>query len=218
MPSTIHTSIVVKTHSTTIMNRIGLRTIARSSYRPVQITYRTVRHNSTAPPSIPSKSKFAKYIPHLDSISTKSGLPLPSLALSFAILHELTAIVPLVGIFFLFQALGIGGSILQWASHQEDTDEFGLGAYVKSWLAEGQKRVDKVARRYGLFGYDKMSKETEEEKIIASPEHALETAAAAKQSRAAAGVANAVAAYIVVKVVVVMYTHNTVDDTDPPVS
>jgi len=169
---------------------------------PFRITARSRRFLSNQPTSssAPAKSRFAKYIPHLDAISTKSGLPLPSLAVSFAILHELTAIVPLIALFFAFQAFEVGGSIIKWASRQEDGDDLGLGAYIRDWLEEGQRRVDKVARRYGLFGYEKGSKATAEEDRISSEEEALLIAAAARQSTAAAGIASAVAAYVVVKV------------------
>lgn len=121
------------------------------------------------------------------------------MALSFAILHELTAIVPLIALFFAFQAFGIGGTIIKWASRQEDGDDLGLGAYIRDWLEEGQKRVDKVARRYGLFGYEKGSKAAAEDDRLSSEEEALQVASAARQSTAAAGVASAVAAYVVVK-------------------
>src|SRR4051794_39876839 len=61
-------------------------------------------------------SRFSKFIPRLTALSTRTGVPLPSLVLSFAVLHELTAIFPLLLFFFAFQAAGVGGSVVQWAA------------------------------------------------------------------------------------------------------
>lgn len=182
------------------MLRVGIRRSARWPIAPRITGPRRFVASQGGPAPNKPQSRLSKYIPHLDAISTKSGLPLPSLAVSFAILHELTAILPLVALFFAFQAFGIGGSIIKWASQQEDGDDLGLGSYIRDWLQEGQKRVDKVARRYGMFGYEKGSKALDEADQLSSEDQALQVAAAAKQSTAAAGVANAVAAYVVVKV------------------
>jgi hypothetical protein len=186
------------------MFKAGLRRNVHRPVLPLPLYVRSRRSVTNLPPSTPPptppSSRLARYIPRLSDISTRSGLPLPSLAISFAILHELTAILPLLALFFAFQAFGVGGTIIKWASRQEDGDDLGLGSYIRDWLEEGQKRVDKVARRYGLFGYERGSKAVAEEDRMSSEQEALQVAAAAKQSSAAAGVASAVAAYVVVKV------------------
>jgi len=182
------------------MLRLGIKRVVRWPVVPHATESRRFIASQGGPTPNKPQSRLSKYIPRLDAISTKSGLPLPSLAVSFAILHELTAILPLIALFFAFQAFGIGGSIIKWASQQEDGDDLGLGSYIRDWLQEGQRRVDKVARRYGLFGYEKGSKALDAADQLSSEDQALQVAAAAKQSTAAAGVANAVAAYVVVKV------------------
>ncbi|KAG7563055.1 hypothetical protein FFLO_01487 [Filobasidium floriforme] len=188
-----------------MMLKAGLRRNVPRPALPLRLPVRSRRFVTNLPPSTPTptppSSRLARYIPRLSDISTKSGLPLPSLAISFAILHELTAILPLLALFFAFQAFGVGGTIIKWASRQEDGDDLGLGSYIREWLEEGQKRVDKVARRYGLFGYERGSKVVAEEDRMSSEQEALQVAAAAKQSSAAAGVASAVAAYVVVKAI-----------------
>jgi hypothetical protein len=184
------------------MNRLGISRIIRWPTLTLRNPARHRRFVSSKPNLPPNQpqSRLTQYIPRLESISTKSGLPLPSLALSFAILHELTAIVPLIALFFAFQAFGVGASVIQWTSRQEDADDLGFGYYIRDWLREGQQKVDKVARRYGFFGYEKGSKASVEQDQMSPEDQALQAAAAAKQSTAAAGVANAIAAYVVVKV------------------
>jgi len=90
------------------------------------------------------------------------------LILSFGILHELTAVVPLVGIFYGSRALGIGERVvsavmedkMQNSTNYETSthDKISLSwgkQKLKSWVEEGDRWVIKVGRRYGIFGYEK---------------------------------------------------------------
>jgi hypothetical protein len=154
-------------------------------------------------------SRFSSFIPQLSNLSTRTGVPLPSLVLSFGILHELTAILPLVLAFFIFQAAGIGGTIVEWAAGNSSTEaEGGSGSLdwrvkVGEWLEEGERRVDRISRRYGLFGRVKGEAKTLQQLELEneSPrEMGMDVAAAAKGSKAAQDVANALSAYLLIKV------------------
>ncbi|OBZ65077.1 hypothetical protein A0H81_14924 [Grifola frondosa] len=75
-----------------------------------------------------SNSRFAPYKYALDALAARTRTPLPSLILSFAILHELTAMIPLVGLFFSARALGIGERFIEavgvpvGVGHKTDSD------------------------------------------------------------------------------------------------
>ncbi|BEI80720.1 hypothetical protein CcaverHIS002_0112490 [Cutaneotrichosporon cavernicola] len=134
-------------------------------------------------------SKLAAYAPTLARLSARTGVPLPSLLASFLVLHELTALVPLVLLFYLFSALGAGASFLNYLHDmaKKTTGEDVAGPWAsmahvaREWYDEGSARVERVGRRYGLFGFEKGSE-------------------VAGLGREAAGtVADAVAAYVVVK-------------------
>lgn len=154
-------------------------------------------------------SRFKSYLPKLQALSTRSGIPIATLAVSFGILHELTALLPLVILFFLFQAGGVGISLVAFAANASESAEKGendqnLSSWnwhvvVGNWLHEGQKRVDKVARRYGLFGYEKGATQGHlAEDTVEAIEH--DDLGKVKRSTASTNIANAVAAYIAVKV------------------
>ncbi|KAJ9099845.1 hypothetical protein QFC21_003847 [Naganishia friedmannii] len=171
--------------------------ISARAYRPC------LRYASTTT-TTSKTSKFAVYTTRLNAISARTGVSLPSLALSFGVLHELSAIIPLFILFFGFQAANVGANIVQWAGEVTEESEHDHGKLnwrvtVGDWLAEGERRVDKVARRYGLFGYEKGQKAVLEGGVHAE-EEAKQLALAAKGSKAAADVTNAIAAYVLVKV------------------
>lgn len=138
----------------------------------------------------PSKqSRFAPYKSALTALSVRTGTPLPSLALSFAVLHELTALVPLVGVFYGARTLGVGETIVTYAmtdSGQEDKENVGwVKERCRTWVDEGEAWAGRIGRRYGVFGYEKGEGMDETVKI----RHAL-----------AGDVANAVFAYGLTKV------------------
>jgi hypothetical protein len=107
--------------------------------------------------STPSPSpRFAPYKNALTALSVRTGTPLPSLILSFAILHELSAIVPLVGIFFAARGLGVGERVVNQFVHRPQPENGGwMTGQFTQWLDEGEQWAGRVGRRYGIFGFEK---------------------------------------------------------------
>ena len=150
-------------------------------------------------PSAPP-SRLAPYKQVLAALSQRTRTPLPSLIISFAVLHELTAIVPVFGFFFGARALGVGENVVHAlvpapgseatssgvASKLRDT---WLGAQIREWMAEGEARAERVGRRYGWLGFEKGSKP--------DPQRPASLLASGK---VAGDIANAVVAYALTKV------------------
>jgi hypothetical protein len=61
----------------------------------------------------------------LSSLAARTGTPLPSLIVSFAILHEITAIVPLAGLFFGAKYLGVGERLVEHIRTETHADAVG---------------------------------------------------------------------------------------------
>ncbi|KIM82627.1 hypothetical protein PILCRDRAFT_468816 [Piloderma croceum F 1598] len=108
----------------------------------------------------PNKARwFGPYRDALKTVSIRTGTPLPSLAMSFAVLHELTAIVPLVGVFYGARALGVGERIVT-AVVEGDPDS-ALTSYrwvrekSKTWVDDGEHWAARVGKKYGVFGFEK---------------------------------------------------------------
>ena len=115
---------------------------------------------STPPSSTTSaQTKFAPYKQALQSLSVRTGTPLPSLVVSFAVLHELTALLPLAGFFFGARALGLGERVVNAVQigtiSESDSQDNWVKAKGREWLDEGSVWAQKVGRRYGVFGYEK---------------------------------------------------------------
>lgn len=154
------------------------------------------------PPTQKLPSRLRGYSAALQKISLRTGTSFTSLAVSFAVLHEVTAIVPLVGIYWGAQAFGIGDKMTKYftetnASHDaNEAQGTHDGAPVSSggkfnetlrrWSAEGEQRVARVGARYGILGFEKGQKVTEEDMK-------------ALGGRVASEVANGAFAYMVVK-------------------
>ncbi|KZV96795.1 hypothetical protein EXIGLDRAFT_739466 [Exidia glandulosa HHB12029] len=138
-------------------------------------------------------SRFARYTARLQALSARTGTPLPSLITSFAVLHELTAVLPLVGLFFGARSLDVGPRAVQLVRDKTgDTEARGAEESwalqkTNQWLAEGEAWAGRVGRRYGYFGYEKG----------APPEPLPEGAAVG--GKLAGDVANAVFAYAATK-------------------
>ena len=119
----------------------------------------------SVPPPASQPPKFGSFAPYrqaLKAISARTGSPLPSLVFSFAVLHELTALAPLVGFFFGARALGVGERVvnaIQGDTTSPDTQGGWIREKGKEWVAEGSVWAEKVGRRYGVFGYEKRTKE-----------------------------------------------------------
>ncbi|KZS96474.1 hypothetical protein SISNIDRAFT_407569 [Sistotremastrum niveocremeum HHB9708] len=118
------------------------------------------------PPS--NGKKFSRYMEPLRALSARTGTPLPSLVASFAVLHELTAIIPLVGTFLVARQLGIGervvrgirdGSINVPTGDSDDGSVTPNETWVyetgKRWIDEGEQMAGRLGRRYGIFGFEK---------------------------------------------------------------
>ncbi|CAA7260546.1 unnamed protein product [Cyclocybe aegerita] len=118
------------------------------------------------------KGRFSAYRQSLTTISVRTGAPLPSLILSFGILHELTAIVPLVGFFYGARALGIGERVVAAVIEDRQTgratnSDGVIGSLLddarpswakqkmRAWVEEGDRWAIRIGRRYGVFGYEK---------------------------------------------------------------
>ncbi|KAJ7099575.1 hypothetical protein B0H15DRAFT_820785 [Mycena belliarum] len=93
-----------------------------------------------------------RYRATLAAVAARTGAPLSSLLLSFAVLHEATAVVPLVGAFYAARALGVGERIV--ATLPSDHDSW-VARKCNTWVDDGQKWAARVGRRYGVFGYEK---------------------------------------------------------------
>ena len=134
----------------------------------------------------------------LGLLAARTGTPLPSLIISFAVLHEITAIIPLAGIFFGAKYFGIGERLVEFVrvethtdatpSNQPSTTEWAQRK-VGTWIDEGEVWAEKVGRKYGLFGYPKTLKGVKFEQIEGERERGV-----------AGDVANAVFAYTATKV------------------
>jgi hypothetical protein len=103
--------------------------------------------------------RFGPYRDALKAIAMRTGTPLPSLAMSFAILHEITAIAPLVGIFYGARALGVGERIVTAVIENDSDSALTRYSWVrgkcKKWVDEGESWAGRVGRRYGVFGFEK---------------------------------------------------------------
>lgn len=144
--------------------------------------------------------RFAMYRKRLAAISVRTGAPLPSLFLSFGILHEITAVAPLVCFFYGARVSGIGERLvsavieddkLNNSSNSEAPRQLDYAKQkMKTWVQEGDRWAIRVGRRYGIFGYEKREAGTKDNVEEMS-----------KDSRHLAGdVANAVLAYSLTKV------------------
>ncbi|GAB1525404.1 hypothetical protein RhiTH_008565 [Rhizoctonia solani] len=128
----------------------------------------TRRYYSTDRPPVSERNR--PYVQALQRLSARTGTPLPSLILSFGVLHELTSIIPLAAVFFGARAVGAGDKVAELVPAE--------------WIQEGEQWAGRVGRRYGLFGFEK----TDKGKDDPPAEVAI-----------VGDVANAVLAYVVVK-------------------
>lgn len=105
-------------------------------------------------------SRFAPYRQALSALSARTKTPLPSLIFSFAVLHELTALVPLVGVFYGAKTFGVGEKIV--SAVVDDDPEDGQYGWVrekcKIWVEEGESWAGRIGRRYGVLGFEKGQK------------------------------------------------------------
>lgn len=123
----------------------------------------------------------------LKAISARTGSPLSSLVVSFAVLHELTALVPLVGIFYAARGLHVGERVVNQFTRVAGQPTGWVADQLSQWVDEGEKWAHRVGRRYGVFGIEKGTPTDH------GDNHAL-------SGKLAGDVANAVLAYAATKV------------------
>jgi hypothetical protein len=103
--------------------------------------------------SEPRSRLFGRYREALKAISSRTHTPLPSLLVSFAVLHELTAIVPFVGIFFGARALGIGELVVtKVTKFNENPGNEWTREKLRQLAKEGENWTERIRRKYGVFG------------------------------------------------------------------
>ncbi|KAL7412734.1 hypothetical protein BDY24DRAFT_409823 [Mrakia frigida] len=177
------------------------------------------------PPPSPFQTRLLTRFPPLGRLHLLApSIPLPSLVLSFAILHELTAFLPVIGIFFGLREIDGGRSVVQGMidlegrvrgrTRAQPPDGSGGGGivekgWVEGWLQEGERKVEWVGGRYGVLGFEKKEKakgkerEVEDELVRAGGaggESIKATTSAGDLGKGVAGdVANALGAYMIVK-------------------
>lgn len=141
-----------------------------------------------------SQSRLQRALTQVRSIARKNGTDAPTMVASFLILHELTAIVPLVILFYAFGALGVGTAVLAWllgdAEDKED-DQGSLMTRFRAWARLKEERFERYCRKRGYLGFEKQDAET----IDAAND-------LGKSSHLAGSFANMVAAYILVKALI----------------
>jgi len=128
----------------------------------VRVTSNTTMMSTNTPTP---RSRFSVYTDALKTISKRTGTPLPSLILSFGIVHALTALVPLVGIFYASRALGFGEAVVNNISSYRAATVGEEGPWVvrwgkekvREWVEEGDQWAKRVGKRYSLFGYEKQA-------------------------------------------------------------
>jgi hypothetical protein len=133
------------------------------------------------------KSRLDPYKQALRALSARTGAPLPALITSFVVLHEASAIIPIVGLFYASRGLGLGERVVEIIKPSGDVSELNWAQdKCRSWVQQGEAWSQRVGIRYGVFGYEKgMS---------------IEAAKSHSHGEIAGDIANAVAAYAATKV------------------
>ncbi|EJT50982.1 hypothetical protein A1Q1_07776 [Trichosporon asahii var. asahii CBS 2479] len=159
--------------------------------------------------------RLERYAPALAQLSQRTGVSLPALTGAFLVLHEVTAVVPVFLVYWMLHALGVGAGLVAWLADTSSSADSADSAdssvpvdhestqqpaqapqaprwkqVIHGWYEEGARKVERVGRRYGTFGYEKGSKPGEQ------PDGRAE----AIVTHDAGAVADAIAAYVVVKV------------------
>ncbi|KLO18705.1 hypothetical protein SCHPADRAFT_819355 [Schizopora paradoxa] len=113
------------------------------------------------------KGVISRYRATLGTISARTGTALPSLITSFAILHEVTAVLPLVAVFYAARSAGVGEQVIhavQTSTQVSNSDASANAAQRwlkqtgREWMGEGEQWVGRVGRHYGIWGFEKRKK------------------------------------------------------------
>lgn len=153
------------------------------------------------PPRYFTSPRFVPYREALGRISARTGASLPSLAASFLVLHEVTAIIPFIGIFYASRTLGVGEQVVESITRDDEHGDIERQASLlkrkaREWVDEGGQMAERLGKRYGLFGYEKRARGAttlDENKNERERQLAVGT-------KVAGDVANVVVAYAVTKV------------------
>ncbi|KAH8108354.1 hypothetical protein DFH11DRAFT_1691533 [Phellopilus nigrolimitatus] len=144
----------------------------------------------------------SRYRATLAGISARTGTALPSLITSFSVLHEASAVVPLVGVFYACKATGVGDRVVVLARAVDDSNgrQTGEETWVTRtrdrWLNEGEAWVDKIGRYYGIWGFESLRHAPAQDTVDLGTFNVREHAAS---SGMAGDVANALVAYCATK-------------------
>ncbi|CAO1629290.1 unnamed protein product [Parajaminaea phylloscopi] len=172
----------------------------------------TSARSSPPPPSEPT-SLFGRLRDRLKVVSERTGTDIASLTASFFILHEVTAIAPLIALFYLLGFFGLGEALCNWfleaaeeaqrtgrdgAEPTGETASFQTQWRIKigSWMSEGMQRAERFARRKGWWGFDK----SDASRVTAQGQ---DPTSLSSSQQLAGAFANAVAAYVLTKALLV---------------
>ncbi|PWN50957.1 seryl-tRNA synthetase [Violaceomyces palustris] len=180
------------------------------------ITGRSTRDDEVPLPSTKGRRSskdgaIQKAMERVRAMAERQGTDPASMGVSFLILHEVTALVPLIALFYLFGALGAGEAVLDWlvgggenGEQRYEGEQGGVSGLVvgtvRGWVGEGMVRAERYGKRKGYFGFEKEEAEgsqSEEGRVGITDEASL--TANGKGKALAGSFANAVAAYAVVK-------------------
>lgn len=138
----------------------------------------------------------------LQDLSKRTGTDLASLTAAFVLLHEVTAVIPLVLFFYLFGLLGAGQSLcLYFLRAAQEADDDGTTAaqwkrYIGRELEEGMYKVERYARRKGWWGYEEGS----QDQVVRYTQREIHNGDVDADAMAVGNMANAIAAYVATKV------------------
>ncbi|GAA6055975.1 hypothetical protein JCM3770_000757 [Rhodotorula araucariae] len=176
--------------------------------RPSPFRPRSSSSAPVSPPRPPPPPRVRPWEPYLARLRAEyPHADPPSLVVAFVVLHELTALVPLVALFALFRRLALGTGLVAWVLAQSDAQD-GAGGWrttARDWLREAEDKAERVGRRYGWFGWAKETPEQRKERRVLEAEARADGRAeerTADQLRVSGDVANAAAAYLAVKALI----------------
>lgn len=86
-------------------------------------------------------------------MAEERGTDAASMVFSFMILHELTAIIPLIILFYLFGLLGVGEQVMKWLL-QVSEDDSSARQWLRGKINEGMQRAERYGRKKGFFGFE----------------------------------------------------------------
>jgi seryl-tRNA synthetase len=142
-------------------------------------------------------SAMKRSLDRVRDLAQRNGSDPASMVASFLILHELTAIVPVVLLFYILGLLGVGDQVMGWLLDastedgrmvQEDGYVHKARVWLRAYIDEGMQRAERYGRRKGWFGFEEGSKVN------------TDASSSLKAQSLAGTFANAVAAYAIVKI------------------